>query len=130
MGKYKAAIYLINFKFHRLDYVQCSSGTIANHDCSGKNTAGLVLRGTGRELRTCSFNLISGECIDENDTCHQPSPSPTTILPVSAPMTSVVTVQSSSAIVMPSPTPITATSSWYVACTHSSIVLIKDGHTH
>ena len=62
--------------------MQCTSGTSATYDCSGNNEVGLVFDGTSRELRTCNFNLASGKCFGQDDTCtisNQPSPSATTI---------------------------------------------------
>ena len=62
--------------------MECSSGSTATHDCSGKNTVGMVFHGTNREMSTCTFNLTSGKCIGKNETCminNQPSPSATTM---------------------------------------------------
>ena len=52
-----------------MDYVQCTSGTIATHNCSGDDTISLVFDGAIRELRTCTFNLASGRCIDQEVMC-------------------------------------------------------------
>lgn len=108
--------------------MQCTSGTTATYDCSGSNEVGLVFDGTSRELRTCNFNLASGKCFGQDDTCtisQQPSPSATTNLATSQMMafvTSVAAMQSSSANVMPSPTSTSATNSWYAVRTHLCIV--------
>ena len=70
MGKIiVCCIYLQYNCYHRLNYVQCTSGTIATHDCSGENTVSLVFDATIRELSTCTFNLASGRCIDQEHTC-------------------------------------------------------------
>jgi len=79
MGKLNIINYITPYKFFftcSLDYTQCTSGTTATHNCSGMNTVGMMFHGTSREMSTCTFNLTSGKCISENETCmisHQPS---------------------------------------------------------
>ncbi|XP_065910728.1 serine-rich adhesin for platelets-like [Dysidea avara] len=109
---------LIDFGNDGLDYVQCTSGTSATYDCSGNNEVGLVFGGTSRELRTCNFNLASGKCFGQDDTCtisHQPSPSATTISAdtstTSSFMNSVLLPSQSSTSIMTTSTMMMSTSS-------------------
>ena len=53
----------------RLDYVQCSSGIVNTYSCNGGSADGLVFNGTNREMRLCTFNLASGKCIGQDETC-------------------------------------------------------------
>ena len=69
---------ILCYCFHSLNYVQCSSGTVATYDCSGNNEVGLVFDGINRELRTCNFNLASGKCFGQDDICTVSYEPPTT----------------------------------------------------
>jgi len=60
--------------------VQCTSGTVAAHNCSSEETVSLVFNETIRELTTCTFSLATGRCIDQEAVCMikvQPSTSTT-----------------------------------------------------
>ena len=67
----------------RLDYVQCSSGIVNTYSCNGESAVGLVFNGTNREMRLCIFNLASGKCIGQDDTCTISADPPVTATPSS-----------------------------------------------
>ena len=71
----------------RLDYVQCSSGIVNTYSCNGGSAVGLVFNGTNREMRLCNFNLASGKCIGQDDTCTISANSPITVTPSSTSFT-------------------------------------------
>ena len=49
--------------------MQSSSGIVSSYSCNGGSPVGLVFNGTNREMRLCTFNLASGKCIGQDDTC-------------------------------------------------------------
>ena len=74
----------------RLDYVQCSSEIVNTYSCNGGSADGLVFNGTNREMRLCTFNLASGKCIGQDETCTISADPPVTATPSSASFTGLV----------------------------------------
>ena len=73
-----------------MDYVQCSSGIAYAYSCSGGSADGLVFNGTNREMRLCTFNVASGKCIGQDETCTISVDPPVTATPSSASFTGLV----------------------------------------
>ena len=74
----------------RLDYVQCSSGIVNTYSCNGKSAVGLVFNGTNRKMKLCIFNLASGKCIGQDETCTISADLPITATPSSTSFTGLV----------------------------------------
>ena len=74
----------------RLDYVQCNSGIVNTYSCNGGSADGLVFNGTNREMRLYTFNLASGKCIGQNETCTISADPPVTATSSSTSFTGLV----------------------------------------
>ena len=116
MGKcgYDIHIYMYVFNegclFERLDYVQCSSGIVNTYSCNGEGAVGLVFNGTNREMRLCNFNLASGKCIGQDETCVISADLPITATPSSTSFIGLVS-SSISTTTSPSDNPVLPSSS-------------------